>query len=128
MQSPVRIEFQGMNRLDAVHYKILRYVEELYEINIRLALPDHKEVNVGRTPRADERHGDIDFALHDAFKRARRQLQDRSRRLQGQVKTHEVQPTGEVTHLEQEFGVLKRRMGGTSISIVIVCSMGILRN
>jgi hypothetical protein len=114
MQSPVRIEFQGMNHVDALHEKIAHYVEELesrfgrvtaghvivkapsehhrigglYEINIRLALPDHKEVNVGRTPRADERHGDIDFALHDAFKRARRQLQDRARQLQGRVKTH----------------------------------------
>ena len=99
MQAPVRIEFQGMNPADAVQDKILRYVAELesrfgrvtaghvvvkvpgehhrtgglYEINIRLALPDQKEVNVGRTPRADERHSDIDFALHDAFKRARRQ-------------------------------------------------------
>jgi cold shock CspA family protein len=75
--------------------------------NIRLALPDHKEVNVGRTPRADERHSDIDFALHDAFKRARRQLQDRTHRLQGQVKSHEAQPTGKVTRLEDDFGVLE---------------------
>ena len=114
MQSPVRIEFQGMDHSDAVHAKIMHFVEELegrfgrvtaghvvvkapgehhrtgglYEINIRLALPDHKEVNIGRTPRADERHGDIDFALHDAFKRARRQLQDQAHRLQGRVKIH----------------------------------------
>jgi hypothetical protein len=114
MQSPVRIEFQGMDHSDSVHAKIMHFVEELedrfgrltagrvvvkapgehhriggpYEINVRLALPDHKEINVGRTPRADERHGDIDFALHDAFKRARRQLQDQADRLQGRVKTH----------------------------------------
>ncbi len=137
MQSPVRVEFQGMDRVDTVHDKILRYVAELedrfgrvttghvvvkapgehhrtgglYEINIRLALPDHKEVNVGRTPRADERHSDIDFALHDAFKRARRQLQDRTRRLQGQVKPHEAQPTGKVTRLESDFGVLETADG-----------------
>ena len=133
MQSPIRIEFQGMKQVDAVHDKILRYVAELesrygrvttghvvvkapgehhrtgglYEINIRLALPDHKEVNVGRTPRADERHSDIDFALHDAFKRARRQLQDRTRRLQGHVKAHEARPTGKVTRLEADFGTLE---------------------
>ena len=29
MQSPVRIEFQGMNPADTVHDKILRYVAEL---------------------------------------------------------------------------------------------------
>ena len=134
MQSPVRIEFQGMNPADAVQDKILRYVAELerrvtaghvvvkvpgehhrtgglYEINIRLALPDHREVNVGRTPRADERHSDIDFALHDAFKRARRQLQDRTRRLRGHIKAHEAQPTGRITHLENEFGVLETTDG-----------------
>jgi len=114
MQSPVRVEFQGLGHRDAVHAKIMHYMEELesrygrvtaghvvvkapgdhhhtgglYEINIRLALPDHKEVNVGRTTGADERHSDIDFALHDAFKRARGQLQDQADRLQGRVKTH----------------------------------------
>jgi cold shock CspA family protein len=137
MQSPVRIEFQGMNPTDVVQDQVLRYVAELesrfgrvtaghvvvkvpgehhrtgglYEINIRLALPDHKEVNVGRTPGADERHSDIDFALHDAFKRARRQLQDRTRRLQGHIKVHEAQPTGRVTHLENDFGVLETADG-----------------
>ena len=61
----------------------------LYEVNIRLALPDGREINVGCTPGADERHGDIHFAVHDAFRRARRQLQDQVRRLRGQTKTHE---------------------------------------
>ena len=75
MQSPVRIEFQGMNPTDVVQDQVLRYVAELEsrfgrvtaghvvvkvpgehhrtgglcQINIRLALPNHKEVNVGRT-------------------------------------------------------------------------------
>jgi cold shock CspA family protein len=31
----------------------------LYEISIRLALPDHKEVNVGRIPSADVCHSDM---------------------------------------------------------------------
>lgn len=58
------------------------------EVRIRLAIPDGREVNVTRTPDADERHGDLAFAVNDAFKRARRQLEDQVNRLQGEVKLH----------------------------------------
>jgi ribosome-associated translation inhibitor RaiA len=61
----------------------------LHEINIRISLPGGREVNVGRTPQADERHSDPAFALADAFKRARRQLQDAVRVMRGDVKHHE---------------------------------------
>ncbi|MDR3468172.1 MAG: HPF/RaiA family ribosome-associated protein [Xanthobacteraceae bacterium] len=60
----------------------------LNEITIRLALPHGHEVNVGRTPKADERHADLTYAINDAFKRARRQLQDQARRMRGEVKAH----------------------------------------
>jgi ribosome-associated translation inhibitor RaiA len=116
MQTPVQIDFQGMKPTETLRAAIAAHVaalEErfgrvtacrvvlkapgehhrtggLYEVNIRLALPDGKEINIGHTPGADERHADVDFALNDAFKRARRQLQDQVRRLQGHVKTHEA--------------------------------------
>jgi hypothetical protein len=48
-------------------------------------LPDEKEVNVGHKPDADERHTEVNFAINDAFKRARRRLQDQVRRLLGHV-------------------------------------------
>ena len=83
----------------------------LYEINIRLNLPDDKEVDVGRTPAADERHSDFYFALNDAFKRARRQLQDKVRRLQGKIKLHELQPSGIVTKLFEDHGFLEDSNG-----------------
>ncbi|MGO9681904.1 MAG: HPF/RaiA family ribosome-associated protein, partial [Beijerinckiaceae bacterium] len=73
----------------------------LYEVHVRLALPDGREVNVERTPPADERHSDLTFALDDAFKHARRQLQDQVRELEGQVKQHEGQPVGTVVRLDQ---------------------------
>jgi ribosome-associated translation inhibitor RaiA len=60
----------------------------LYEINIHLALPDGRAVNIDHTPQGDERHADINYALNDAFKRARRQLQDQVRKMQGAVKQH----------------------------------------
>jgi cold shock CspA family protein len=83
----------------------------LYEVNIRLALPDGKEVNVARTPHADERHSDIRFAVNDAFKRARRQLQDQVRRLQGATKVHEGEPVGTVVKLFDDYGFLETTDG-----------------
>ena len=85
----------------------------LYEVNIRLALPDGREVNVDRTPKADERHSNLSFAINDAFKRARRQLQDQVRELQGQVKQHASPPVGTVVQLDPlgEFGLLESSDG-----------------
>jgi hypothetical protein len=76
MQSPVQIDFQGMKPREALRAIIAEHVAALedrfgritacrvvvkapsehhrtgglYEINIRLALPDGKEVDIGRTP------------------------------------------------------------------------------
>ena len=85
----------------------------LYDVNIRMALPDGREVNIGRTPKADERHADLSFAVNDAFKRARRRLQDNARRISGMIKSHEGQPIGTVVRLDPagEFGFLRSSDG-----------------
>lgn len=96
MQTPVEIDFQGMSGTPEVHASIEKHVAELeqrygrvtacrvvlkgpgghhrtgglYEVNIRLALPNGREVNVGRTAQADERQAGLSFAISDAFKRA----------------------------------------------------------
>ncbi|MCC6778906.1 MAG: HPF/RaiA family ribosome-associated protein [Hyphomicrobiales bacterium] len=137
MQSPVQIDFQGMDAQDSVRSTVAGHVAELenrfgrvtacrvvikapsehhrtgglYEINIRVVLPDGKEVNIGRTPGADERHADLSFAVNDAFKRARRQLRGKARRLQGQVKAHESSPVGTVQRIGDEFGFLESADG-----------------
>lgn len=137
MQTPLQIDFQGMEPREPLRAAIARHVADLedkfgrvtacrvvlkapgerhrsgglYEVNIRLVLPDGKEVAVARTPHADERHADLDFALNDAFKRARRRLQDAVRRLQGQVKTHEASPGGTVVRLGPEFGFIESADG-----------------
>jgi len=126
MQTQVEIDFQGMAAQQDIQDAVARQVrglEErfgritagrvilkgpgghhrtggLFEINIRLALPEGREVNVGHTRQDDERYASLDFAINDAFKRARRQLQDRVRRLQGAVKLHEGQPVGTVVKLD----------------------------
>ena len=114
METPVQIDFQGIEEKADLCGAVDRHIAQLeerfgrvtagrivlkgpgarhrngglYEINIRLALPEGREVNIGRTPRADERHADLNFALNDAFKRARRQLQDQVDRMAGNVKSH----------------------------------------
>ena len=35
----------------------------LYDVHIRIALPDGREVNVTRTPLSDQRHSDLTFAV-----------------------------------------------------------------
>jgi cold shock CspA family protein/ribosome-associated translation inhibitor RaiA len=139
MQTAPEIEFQGMTGTPDIKDAIAAHVAQLeqrwgritacrvvlkgpsqhhrkgglYEIHIRLALPDGREVNVERTPPADERHSDLTFALNDAFKHARRQLQDQVRRAQGQVKHHEGPPIGTVVSLDSsgEFGFLEASDG-----------------
>ena len=134
MQTPVEIAFQGMDADASARDIILKHIEELeqrsgritaarvvlkapgghhrignYEVNIRLALPDGREVLVGRTPDKDDRQTDLPFAINDAFKHARRQLQDQVRKLDGQVKHHEGAPVGTVVEIDPlgEFGFIE---------------------
>ena len=102
MQTPAEIQFLGLTATPAIRDAIDRHVAELdqrygritacrvvvkapsqhhqkgglYEVHVRLELPDGREVNVERTPTADERRADLTFAIDDAFRHARRQLQD----------------------------------------------------
>jgi cold shock CspA family protein/ribosome-associated translation inhibitor RaiA len=139
METPIQIEFQGMEPVEHVRSAIAKHVTDLagrfgritagrvvvkspgghqrtgghYEVNIHLALPSGREVDIDRTAKADERHADLSFVVNDAFKRARRRLQDHVRRMQGQVKTHAERPIGTVTRLkaEQGYGFLETKDG-----------------
>ncbi len=59
----------------------------LYEFRIDMALPD-REIAVRRASPADPSHQDPYVALRDAFRAARRRLQDYERRKRGDVKAH----------------------------------------
>lgn len=135
MQTPAQIEFEGVSATPELQASIDRHIAELesrfgrltagrvvvrgpgdrhrtggqYQVSVRLALPDGREVNIGRTPRQDERYADLTFALDNAFKRARRRLQDQSRLMQGQTKQHENQPLGTVIRVDPsgEFGFIE---------------------
>ncbi len=139
MQVPVQIDFQGMQPESRLRSAIEAHVAALekrfgrvtacrvvlkapggrhrtgglYEVNIHLSLPDGRDVDIARTASADERHADVDFAINDAFKRARRRLQDEVRRMRGQVKTPERAPIGKITQLDPAggFGFLESADG-----------------
>jgi len=76
----------------------------LHEVNIHLVLPNGRDVNVDRVANDDERLADPSFAVNHAFKRARRILQDRVRRMQGRIKTHEPEPLGTVIRIDEPGG------------------------
>ncbi len=65
-----------------------RHTGGQYQVSIRLAMPDGREVHVGHTPKEDERYADLTFAVDNAFKRARRRLEDQTRIMRGDVKHH----------------------------------------
>ena len=110
MESPLEVDFQGVEDSPPIHDAIDAHISKLeklfgrvtacrvvikgpsghhkkggqFEIKIHLLLPDEREVNVERTPTEDERYSDLNFALSDAFKRARRQMQEQVSRLRGE--------------------------------------------
>lgn len=139
METLPEIDFQGMEPRDDLRARIeekVAHLEKLYgrmtacrvvvkapgghhrtgghyEIGIRVALPDGREVDISRTPDPDERFQDVLFALGDAFRRADRQLEDAAREIRGAIKCHETAATGVVRSLSPAdgFGLLESADG-----------------
>jgi cold shock CspA family protein/ribosome-associated translation inhibitor RaiA len=143
MQTPVEIDFQGLQGNEKLRASVMKNVAVLEqrfgritacrvvvkapserhrtggacEVTIRLSLPQGREVDIGRSERAEnrnaERDADAAIAVNDAFKRARRRLQDHARRMQGQVKSHEAPPIATVKRFDDQggFGFLETNDG-----------------
>ncbi len=81
-----------------------------FEVTIRLSLPQGREVDIGRSEGrvrdvdTDNRLLDPVVAINDAFKRARRRLQDHARRMQGHVKAHDAPPVATVARFDAAAG------------------------
>ncbi|WP_420969635.1 HPF/RaiA family ribosome-associated protein [Bradyrhizobium sp. B120] len=84
-----------------------------YQVSIRLALPNRREVNVGRTPKQDKRYADLAYALDDTFNQARNQLQDQKRLMGCETGFREGEPVGTVVRIDPggAFGVLQSANG-----------------
>ena len=119
MQVPLEIVFHNVDRSAAVEAavrervaKLERFAENitscrvtveaphknhqqgnLYKVRVDLHFPGGEAV-VNRSPSENQAHEDVYVALRDAFKAARRQLQDHQRLRRGDVKPHEVHPHG----------------------------------
>lgn len=134
MQPTVEIDFHGIDASPAIRDMVEKHVRELetrfsriiacrvvitgpgqrhrtgglYDVRVHLSLPNGREVAVDRVNHGDERFSDIHFAINDAFKRARRQLQDQAGQLQGKIKHHEPPPAGTVARIDSsgEFGFI----------------------
>jgi len=103
---------------------------DLYHVRIEMTVPG-AELIVRREPslqtslrqvdtekqsksyEAQAAHKDVFVVIRDAFKEARRQLQDYARRMRGQTKVHVPQPSGRVSRLfpEEGYGFLRTSEG-----------------
>lgn len=121
MQSPLEISFRNMDRSDAVEARVRENAEKLeqvfdritscrvvveathrhhhkgnlYHVSIDIGVPGTMVV-VDRDPGKNHAHEDVYVAVRDAFKAARRRLEDHAERRAGKVKTHEAPPTEDV--------------------------------
>jgi len=77
-------------------------------VRVTLAVPG-PDVVVSRDHALDGSHEDVYVAIRDAFRAARRQLEDHARRVRQEVKTHVEPEHGRVTYLdaEGEWGYLE---------------------
>jgi cold shock CspA family protein/ribosome-associated translation inhibitor RaiA len=70
----------------------------LYSVSIDLVVPGG-EIVVNREHSRDHAHEDVYVAMRDAFLAARRRLEDHTRRIRGDTKTHGPRPRGHVSQI-----------------------------
>jgi cold shock CspA family protein/ribosome-associated translation inhibitor RaiA len=75
----------------------------LYDVRIDITVPD-REIVVRRSHPRDHAHEDPYVALRDAFRAARRRIQDYERRRYQKVKLHEGLPEGRISELHPAEG------------------------
>jgi len=124
MDIPLQVSFRNMDRSAAVELKVRKSAQKLekyfghitscrvmieaperrqhkgklYHVRIDIGLPG-KELVVNRHPKNKHEHEDVYVAVRDAFKAARRRLQDRARKMEGKVKSHGVPLHGKILRL-----------------------------
>jgi ribosome-associated translation inhibitor RaiA/cold shock CspA family protein len=124
MKQPLEITFRDMPRSEAVEARIREKAAKLdefydqimachvvieaphshhhqgnmFHVTIDITVPNG-EIVVNRDPQKDHAHEDAYVAIRDAFKAARRKLQDFARKQRGDVKVHEVPPHGTISEI-----------------------------
>jgi ribosomal subunit interface protein len=129
MQAPLEIVFHNCDRSPAVEAAVRERVAKLeqfaqnitscrvtveaphkahqqgnlYTVRVDLRYPGGEAV-ANRSPSGHHAHEDVYVALRDAFKAARRQLQDAQRVRRGDVKPHDAPPHGRIASIDREQG------------------------
>ncbi len=130
MQVPLQVAFEGIRHSDAIEARVREEADKLeqffgrlisarvvvarpqhrhhkgdiFHIRVHLVVPDAADIVVNREPAATGAHEDVYVTIRDAFKAARRQLQDVVRKRDGHVKEHEVPPHGVIAALHAGAG------------------------
>jgi len=128
MQLPLEVRFHNLDHSPAVEAavraaaaKLERFANDIVSCRVTVEGGPHKhhqhgnlfavridvryaggEVVASREPTADHAHEDVYVAVRDAFRAARRQLQDKMRIRRGDVKPHEQEPHGKVLSVDPE--------------------------
>ena len=125
MQLPLEIRFHNVDRSAAVEAavreaaaKLEQFADTIMSCRVTVEGPHKRhqqgnlyavrvdvryaggEVVASREPSAHHAHEDVYVAVRDAFKAARRQLQDRVRVQRGDVKPRAVEPHGKILSLD----------------------------
>lgn len=134
MQSPLQLSFENIGHSDAVEARIREEAKKLeqftdritsmrvvvarpqhrhhkgdhYQIRIHITMPGAADIAISREPPESGAHEDVYVTIRDAFKAARRQIQDLVRQRQGHVKEHEPPPHGRISalHPERDHGFI----------------------
>ncbi|MFI5401851.1 MAG: HPF/RaiA family ribosome-associated protein [Planctomycetota bacterium] len=85
---------------------------QVYHVRIDLTVPG-REIVVNRDPSGHRQHEDLYLAIRNAFRAARRQLQDYVLERRGLVKAHDTPPHGRVTKLfpKEGYGFIETSEG-----------------
>jgi ribosome-associated translation inhibitor RaiA/cold shock CspA family protein len=100
------------DRIERCHVTIERphqhhHQGQRYHVRVTVAVPG-PDIEVSRDHALDRAHEDLYVAIRDAFRAARRQLEDHARRQRADIKAHVEPVHGRVTYLdvEGEWGYL----------------------
>jgi cold shock CspA family protein len=130
METEPKIVFENLGPSDALRQRILEEVAHLerfhgrltacrvvlsapekhkhkghlYQVRIHLVAPGHGEVAVRPSTAKHQWNQDPLVAIRNAFDAARRQLEDKVRRIRGDVKLHEAQDHGTVARIFHDGG------------------------
>ncbi len=82
---------------------------DLFTIDIRVAMPQHRDILVNKTHGDVPEHEYAKIAIRDAFAAAQRQIEDAVREMRGQVKPHETQDHGRVAKFvaDENYGFIE---------------------